>query len=94
MKPKWTKNEQEEEGKAAKASEGLNAVSKTSCRGGEGQFSKTSEPVLCLASLCRAVCDRAEGGGSATHCPEMCHRSCRNGTGQLFLPARSSSQHY
>lgn len=92
MKPKGTKNEQEEEGKAAKTSEGPNAVKKPSCRGGEGQFSRTSEPVLRLASLCRTVCDHSERGDSATHCPETCHRSCQNRTGQLSLSPHSFSQ--
>jgi len=83
----------EEDGKAGKASKGLKAVNKTSLRGGKGQSSKTLEPVLFLTPLCRAVCDRAEGGDSATHCPETCHRSCRNGVGQRLLSARSFSQH-
>lgn len=47
MKPKWTKNEREEEGKAAKTPEGPNVLKKPSCRGGEGQLSRT-ESVLCL----------------------------------------------
>lgn len=61
MKPKWKKSEWGVERKTEKASERLNAVIKPCCKGSEGCSSKTSQPVLCLTSLCRAVCDHTEG---------------------------------